>query len=75
MGCVLSRGEQSVWRFEFNFQMLLWSYYYPKLAWAIENENAAINEALLSVVVVVVAAAAAAARVSAAAFQSPRQIE
>ena len=39
-------------RFEFNFQMLLWSYYYPKLAWASENENAAIDEALLSVVVV-----------------------
>lgn len=53
MGCVLSRGEQRVWRFEFNFQMLLWSYYYPKLAWASENENAAIDEALLSVVVVV----------------------
>ena len=30
-----------------------WSYYYPKLAWASENENAAIDEALLSVVVVV----------------------
>ena len=42
-----------MWRFEFNFQMLLWSYYYPKLAWASENENAAIDEALLSVVVVV----------------------
>ena len=52
MGCVLSRGEQRVWRFEFNFQMLL-SYYYPKLASASENENAAIDEALLSVVVVV----------------------
>ena len=41
-----------MWRFEFNFQMLSWSYYYPKLAWASENENAAIDEALLSVVVV-----------------------
>lgn len=42
-----------MWRFEFNFQNATWSYYYPKLAWASENENAAIDEALLSVVVVV----------------------
>jgi len=52
--CALSRGGVSsvcgVSNSTFKYYL---SYYYPKLASASENENAAIDEALLSVVVVV----------------------